>query len=137
MAMRPRQINYLRHQLTARQSLSILLECWRESRSNPVILIAPTGACETVIRSIRVILSKERKAASRKSAFGFVISNVFPYTDNGIKGEAVVVYWRLTSLQNLKNLDIIKNVEAHMNGMGKPNKGLASMKGIEELFDGK
>lgn len=109
--MRSRKINYLRHPLSARQALAIALECWAESRLLPVLLITPQGQSEDVVRNIRVILSKERGKASEAEAYGFVISSTFPYTDAGVTGEAVVLEWRLTPLQNLRNMRITQSLK--------------------------
>lgn len=103
--MRPRQINYLRHPLSGRQALAIALDCWSESRSIPILLIGPKGQIDDLIMNIRVILSKERKRLGANAQYGFTVSSIFPWTENGITGEAAVLTWRITALQNLRNLN--------------------------------
>lgn len=109
--MRDRRINYLRHPLSARQALAIALECWGESRHLPILLITPTGQSEDAIKNIRVILSKERKKVKDADLYGFIVSSTFPWTENGVTGEAVVLEWRITMLQNMRNTGILKGLK--------------------------
>ncbi len=103
--MRPRTLSLFRHPFTTRQALGSLLDLWRENQELPVILITEAGSAERFTRSIRVALSKERKKYPKDSPvhYGFVQSDPFPYTDSGIRGEAVVLHRRITELQKIRN----------------------------------
>lgn len=105
--MRRRQINCLRHPMTSRQALSMLLDFWKLSRGTPVVLITHTGQAATMVKLIRATLSKERQGLRKQGAsvnYGFKCSDVFPFTDEGVRGEAIVISWRLTRLQHMRNL---------------------------------
>jgi len=106
--MRNRQINYLRHPLSAKQALSIALDCWGESRAMPVLLITPKGQAMDVAKNIRVILSKERYKTGQKAYYGFTLGEPFPWTEGEVTGEAIVLNWRLTPLQNIRNMNLFK-----------------------------
>lgn len=102
--MRHRQINLLRHDFSARQALSMALDYWRVSRSLPIALITPAGQAANFAKLIRVALSKERKRVRAKGAnYGFVTSAAFSYTDGDIKGECIILRWRVTMLQRIRN----------------------------------
>lgn len=117
--MRPRQINMLRHGISTRQALNILLECWGDRRDLPVILIMDKNEIPNMIRRLRVTLAKERQKLDRSArvAYGFTVSDRFPYTDGTQRGEAAVIRWRLTPIQNLKNMrdSIFGKVDIHAN----------------------
>lgn len=99
------ELNYIRHDMTAKQALAIMLRYWRRDVEQSLILIAPTHMAETYIKNIRVALAKERSKYKRKDRpyYGFTVSEVFPYSEAGIKGEAIIIRWRLTQLQNFRN----------------------------------
>lgn len=103
--MTPRNINYLRHVIYAKQALGILLNCWKEDRHLPVILVTPRNKAVDIAKTIRVILAKERSKLPRdnRAHYGFTLSEPFAYTDNGVRGEAVVIRWRITAIQRLRN----------------------------------
>lgn len=104
--MRPRQLNYLRHPITSKQALDTILECWTESRKLPIMLVSYRGDAEESAKRIRVALSKEKAkiAKADRPHYGFTISDPFPYTDGGRKGEAVMIRYRMTSLQHFRNI---------------------------------
>jgi len=104
--MRPRQLNYLRHPITSRQALDMFLECWMESRKLPIMIVSYRGDAEESAKRIRVALSKEKAKISKadRPHYGFTISDPFPYTDGGRRGEAVVIRYRMTSLQHFRNI---------------------------------
>lgn len=104
--MRSRQINFLRHPMSARQALAIALECWKEDRESPIALITPAGESLQVAKTIRVSFARERKKMEHqlRVSYGFTLSQPFPYTDAGVRGEAVIIRWRLTNTQNFRNL---------------------------------
>ncbi len=58
------------------------------------------------MKNIRVSFAREKGKLSREDrlAYGFTASAPFPFTDAGVKGEAIVLRWRLTITQNLRNL---------------------------------
>jgi len=104
--MRPRVLNYLRHQIESRQALAMLLDCLEESKRLPVLLVAPRGESLSIALRIRVSLSKERGklAKSDRVSFGFTLSEPFPYTEGSKRCEAIAIRWRLTPSQNFKNM---------------------------------
>lgn len=104
--MRQRQINYLRHPMSSRQALSILVDLWR-GKKYPVMLVTRKGQSLETVKHIRVALSKERavhRGKTTKIHFGFTVSEPFPYTVHGITGEAVIIHWRLTGRQHMRNI---------------------------------
>lgn len=118
--MRRRQINCLRHPMTSRQCLSMLLDFWQLSRNLPVVLITKKGQAAILVKLIRATLSKERQELRVRAApvnYGFKCSEVFPFTDQGVKGEAIVVQWRLTKLQRMRNMrhELFGNLEDRIN----------------------
>lgn len=111
MSLRQRKISLFAHPLTTRQALSNLLDMWRQNRDLPIAVVGPRGEMERFTKSIRVTLSKERAKQGAKAHYGFTQSDPFPYTEAGIKGEAVILRFRLTELQTIRNnLDAFDNV---------------------------
>lgn len=104
--MMTRELNFLRHPITSRQALGRLLDFWSQDRSAPVILIAPKGEADNYTRRIRVALSKEKSLIPRnqRSSYGFTSSDPFPCRVEGKMGQAILVHWRLTPGQNMRNV---------------------------------
>lgn len=107
--MTKRIISTIRHPYSSKQILSRILALWSENRHHPIIIVArsvPSDDVKTVVKNIRVALSKERSKQGKPQGtnYGFTQSTPFPFTEDGQTGEAVVIRWRVTSLQNLRNL---------------------------------
>lgn len=104
--MAKRIISTIRHPYTSKQILHQMLALWTANRYQPILLVARQGGeIESVVRSIRVALSKERSKQGRPQGtnYGFTQSTSFPFTEEGQTGEAVALRWRITQLQNLRN----------------------------------
>lgn len=87
----PGFINSVVHSLTGAQILYYLLHTWASEPNRPVIIWCQTGEGSAKENSIRVALSKERKARDLPRTFELRFSAPWPYTHNGIKGEAIKV----------------------------------------------
>lgn len=86
----------------------MLIDMWTEDKNHAILLITPKGQSDRIVRLIRVALSKERSIARRRSSrvnYGFKQSTPFPFTENGVLGEAVTIRWRITGLQKVKNME--------------------------------
>lgn len=87
----PGFINCLVHNLTGAQVLFYLFHAWKDDPNRAVILWCEKGEALKKMNSIRVALSKERKARGLLRTFELRFSFPWPYTHNGIKGEAIKV----------------------------------------------
>ena len=104
--MRKRVISTIRHPYTSKQILAQMLAAWNSNRHAPVLIIAPMGQVNQVVKNIRVTLAKERakQGKQRGTNYGFTQTDPFPFTEDGVTGEAVVLRWRITALQNIRNI---------------------------------
>lgn len=100
-----RIINTIRHPYSTRQALDAVLTHWRADRDLPVAIITGAGLAPRFVESMRVTLSKERKKHPKDAPihYGFTQSEPFPYTDGGVRGEAVILRHRVTPLQAIRN----------------------------------
>jgi hypothetical protein len=84
-------VNCVVHSLTGAQVLYYLLHIWSREPRRSVILWCATGEAVAKSNSLRVALSKERKAKDLPRTFELKFSEPWPYTYLGIKGEAIKV----------------------------------------------
>ena len=77
------------HQLSGPQILYYLFNAWQTQDS--VILWCRKGDGASKINTIRVALSKERKSRGVMRTFELRFNDPWPYTYNGVKGEAFKV----------------------------------------------
>lgn len=104
--MRPREINCLRHPITSRQALGMLIDCWAEDRTAPVMLITPRRGALDMVSRIRATLSKERNLIpvhQSSAAYGFTVSHTFPCRVATQQGEAIILRFRMTITQSIMN----------------------------------
>src|SRR5690348_4148980 len=79
-----RAINFLRHPITSRQALAMLIDHWRSGNTKvPMILITPQRQSIDYAKRIRVIFAKEKAKypADAQMHYGFVLSEPFPWTE--------------------------------------------------------
>jgi hypothetical protein len=87
----PGFINSVTHSLTGAQILYYLFHTWATEPNRSVIIWCQSGEAASKENSIRVALAKERKARGLPRTFEMKFSAAWPYTHNGIKGEAIKV----------------------------------------------
>jgi ribosomal protein S9 len=87
----PGFINSVVHQLTGGQILYYLLHTWSQEPNRTVIIWCQAGDAAAKENAIRVALAKERKARGLPRTFELKFSTPWPYTHQGIKGEAIKV----------------------------------------------
>jgi hypothetical protein len=87
----PAFINTVTHNLTGAQTLYYLFNIWMDFPSQSVVLWCERDDAEAKCNAIRVALSKERKLRSIPRTFELRFSETWPYTYNGIKGQAVKI----------------------------------------------
>lgn len=87
----PDFINCVVHSLTGAQILYYLLHVWSKESNRPVVLWCAKGEGSQKVNVVRVALAKERKARGLPRTFELRFSDPWPYTHNGIKGEAIKV----------------------------------------------
>lgn len=87
----PAFINCVVHNLTGSQILYYLLHVWSQDRAQPVVLWCRKGEAEWKANSARVSLSKERRSRKFPRTFELRFSEPWPYTFEGVKGEAIRV----------------------------------------------
>lgn len=105
MRTKPRIISCLRHPYTTRQALATLLDFWHLDRETPIVLLTIPNQADAFTRNIRVALSKERQKydSDAKIHYGFTQSTPFAYTEADHRGEAVVLRFRMTEKQKIRN----------------------------------
>lgn len=91
-------INCVIHQLTGAQILYYLLNIWTVDSQKPVVLWCRKGDAVSRASAIRVALSKERKSRDAVRTFELRVSEPWPYTHKGIKGEAIRIHRELGSM---------------------------------------
>lgn len=102
--MRPREINCLRHPITSRQALGMLIDMWAEDRAAPIMLITLRRDSLDMVSRIRATLSKERLLIREKpAAYGFTVSDPFPCKVDKAQGEAIIIRFRMTVSQSIMN----------------------------------
>lgn len=84
-------IDCVTHTLTGAQILFYLFHTWQSNPDASVILWCRTGDAKAKANAVRVALSKERGARSAPRTFELQFSTHWPYTEGGIKGEAIKV----------------------------------------------
>jgi len=84
-------VNTVIHSLTGAQILFHLLHVWRDEPTRSVILWCRKGEALAKMSAIRVALSKERGVRGTPRTFELRFSEQWPYTHEGIKGEAIKV----------------------------------------------
>lgn len=87
----PAFINGVIHSLTGAQILYYLFFSWESQPNRPVILWCQKGETAGKVNAIRVALAKERKARDLPRTFELRFSQHWPYTHEGIKGEAIKI----------------------------------------------
>lgn len=85
----PKFINAVTHPLTGAQLLYYLMHTWEDDPSRLVTLWCRRGEAYSKANSVRVALSKERRARRLKRVYELRVSSYWPYTHEGIKGEAI------------------------------------------------
>ena len=114
--MRKRQVNYLRHRMSTKQALGFILDRWREDRKTPIVLITQAGYARKFANQIRVTLARERGKIKKddRPHYGFTMSDPYPYTDGKVKGEAILIRYRKTNYQMLRET-FLKPLAREMN----------------------
>jgi len=87
----PGFIDCMVHSLTGAQVLYYLFHTWSQHQTQSVIIWCERGETPAKVNAVRVALAKERKARSLPRTFELRFSDPWPYTHNGIKGEAIKV----------------------------------------------
>lgn len=95
----PGFINCVVHNLTGSQILFYLFTTWSEESTRPVILWCRKGDAEWKMNAVRVALSRERRSRGIPRTFELRFSEPWPYTYEGIKGEAIKVERHSGTLQ--------------------------------------
>lgn len=103
-----RQIDITIHELTAAQALEALLRLFRESKTSPVSIFVRRGDGKTFVAKIRTELTRMRRTYEEQGRFvphfGFTVEGPFYIHSDGIAKEGLVIHFRLTRLQYVKNL---------------------------------
>lgn len=86
----PGFINCVTHELSGAQILFYLLHTWEKTPLQPVILWCREEATAKA-NAVRVALSRERKAHNLTRVFELRVSEPWPYTYMGIRGEAIKI----------------------------------------------
>lgn len=96
-------IDSIKHYYTGKQILSHCFRVWERSGTElGVVLLTHRGEAADKIKAARVALSKERKKQGVGGYYGFVISEIFPWThSSGYKGEAVLIRYSQRKYQQL------------------------------------
>ena len=87
----PGFINCVIHSLSGAQVLYHLFHRWESDPNRPIIIWCEKGETSAKANAIRVALSKERKARGLPRTFELKFSEQWPYTHDGIKGEALKI----------------------------------------------
>ncbi len=87
----PGFIDCVVHALTGAQVLFYLFNIWENESIYSTVIWCNKGETSAKVNAIRVALSKERAARGLPRTFELKFSESWPYTHNGIKGEAVKI----------------------------------------------
>lgn len=87
----PGFIDCVVHTLSGAQVLFYLFHIWENESIYSTVIWCNKGETSQKVNAIRVALSKERAARSLPRTFELRFSESWPYTHNGIKGEAVKI----------------------------------------------
>lgn len=96
-------IDCVTHNLTGMQTLYHMLYNWKEDSRRPLILWCLKGTTEAQKNTIKVALSRERKIRGAVRTFELRFGEAWPYTHDGIRGDAMVVTRSLGSLTTRMN----------------------------------
>lgn len=103
------------HELTSPQTLEQLLRLFRQSTSEPVTLTTARGEGKGLINRVRTELARSRKdyqAQGRPAVlFGFKVEGPIYVHSDGIAKECHVISYRITPLQQIKNLSQFTELE--------------------------
>lgn len=113
--MKRRVISFLRHDMSSRQALSMAIDMWAEDRTLAIVVVAEAGKIDATIRAMRVAFAREAGRSKQEIHYGFTVGDQFPFSDAGLKGEAIAIYWRITPRQLFKNLGLAKRFKEHLN----------------------
>jgi hypothetical protein len=112
----PGFIDSVVHGLTGAQILFYLFHTWNREPARPVIIWCEQGEAAGKVNAIRVALAKERKARDLPRTFELKFSDRWPYTHNGIKGEAIKVERMRGTLQTQMRAAFISLSRGGSNG---------------------
>ena len=104
------------HELTAVQILEICMRHWNEDRTALIILVTEAGKASQIVGQVRTALSTLRRKARGANQyiqnFGIESTSLpVSYQLDTITKEAVMVNYRITQLQVMKNLTYREGIE--------------------------
>lgn len=103
------------HELTSMQVLEMCMRIWNVNRSTRIIMLTRAGDQMDMLRRIRVSLSSLRKSAAEANTYvqNFGIEGeVLPvsYRVSGMTKGAIMINYRMTKLQAMKNVHLTNQV---------------------------
>lgn len=87
----PGFVNCVTHSLTGAQILFYAFHSWATDQNQSITLWCRKGDAQQKANALRVALAKERKQRQIPRTFELRFGEVFPYTHDGVKGEAIKV----------------------------------------------
>jgi hypothetical protein len=103
------------HDLTAPQILEQVLNMFRESTKEPVTILTARGTGQGIIQRLRAELTRARKnyesRGLKTSLFGFKSQKITGISMNGVSYDSYVLTYRITKLQQMKNLSRLDLIE--------------------------
>lgn len=103
-----RLIDVTIHEINSTQALEQLLRYFRESTKEPIVLMAKRGEGVEMLDKIRASLSAIRRTYRENGQvvphFGFRSTGPFNIYEDGITKECHAITYRITPLQQMKNL---------------------------------
>lgn len=103
------------HDLSAPQALEQLLRHFRISKREPVTVMTRRGEGKDLVNRIRAELSRSRKDYQLQGRptfqFGFKADKQMSITVDGVTKECWSLVYRITPLQQMKNLALTSTVE--------------------------
>lgn len=106
--MSQRMIDIPLHDLNSSQALEQILQMFRESKSEPIVILTMPGESRNTIQTIRTNLSHQRREAERRGQafqqFGFsIVSEPTNFSIDGRRLEAIGIAYHATLRQQMIN----------------------------------
>lgn len=107
--MSQRLINIPLHDLNSSQALEQILQMFKESKNEPIVILTLPGKSRDTIQTIRTNLSHQRREAERRGQsfqqFGFkIVSEPTDFLIEGRHYEAIGIEYHATRRQQMINL---------------------------------
>lgn len=107
--MSQRLINMPLHDLNSSQALEQILQMFKESKAEPIVILTLPGRSEITVQTIRTNLSHQRREAERRGQafqqFGFkIVADPQEYMIEGRRYEAIGIAYHATRRQQMINL---------------------------------